>query len=463
MMKYFFLLVLTIISSIGIIAQDFNSKRIQPYKGNNYFWQYDGKPVLLVGGSSDDNLFQIENLKEELDLIKSSGGNYLRNTMSCRDSDNVAPFEKSGNLYDPNEFNEEYWQRLERFLELTSERNIFVQVEIWAFHDFTGYWPSNPWNPLNNTLFSETNTNLKSETYGDRPTYISQFFNSVPKLNNDTLLLSYQQKFVDKLLSIALKYDHVLYCITNEIFSQYSPEWGWYWADYIKKKANEEGKQVDVTEMYQSVDLQHEQHKASLDHPEIFSYIELSQNSANTNQNHWELLQWARAYISQNPRPINHTKTYGGLMGFWTDGPNHGIERFWRSIIGGAASVRFHRPPAGIGISERAQMHIKSASILAQEYDFFTSVPDANSTLLFEREPDEAYLAVNSGENLVVYFPDGGDIVFNLTNYPKTYKLKWLNIEAAEWIRESTIKGGSVIELTAPFMGNWLALLLGQN
>ena len=76
---------------------------------------------MLIGGSSQDNLFQIENLEEELDLIQSVGENYLRNTMSSRDSGNVAPFEKSGGFYDPGTFNEEYWQRLERFLELTAE------------------------------------------------------------------------------------------------------------------------------------------------------------------------------------------------------------------------------------------------------------------------------------------------------------------------------------------------------
>ena len=466
-MKYFFLLVLAIINSIGIIAQNFNSNRIQPYKANNYFWQYDGKPVLLIGGSSDDNLFQIENLEEELDLIQSVGGNYVRNSMSSRDPGNTQPFEKSGNKYNLDKMNKAYWDRLEHFLQLTSERAIFVQIEVWDFHDYFNWygdnWLNSPWNPLNNGVFTEKNTKLEIKHNGNSNTYKGPFFFSVPKLNNDKLLLSYQQKFVDKLLSVSLKYDHVLYCISNEIFSHYSPEWGWYWADYIKKKASEKGIHAEVTEMYQNINLQHEQHKASLDNPEIFSYIDLSQNSVNTDQKHWDLLQWGRAYISQHPRPINHTKTYGGLYGYWTGGPNHGIERFWRNIIGGAASVRFHRPPSGMGISERAQMHIKSASMLAQEYDFFTSIPDANSTLLLERNLDEAYLAVNSGENLVVYFPDGGDIALNLTNYPKTYKLKWLNIEAAQWIQESTKNGGSIIELKAPFMGNWVALLLVEN
>lgn len=463
MKKYFLFTWLILSSATLIFAQSFNQRRIQPYSQNQSFWQYDGRPVLLIGGSSEDNLFQIENLENELDIIRSNGGNYIRNTMSCRDEGNVAPFIKTGKRYNPDKFNEEYWNRFEKLLKLTAERNIFVQIEIWAFHDFTGYWTENPWNPLNNTLFTEINTKLKSEPYGDRPTYISHFFNSVPKLNNDTLLLSYQQKFVDKLLSISFKYDHVLYCITNEIFSQYSPEWGWYWSDYIKEKAKIAGIGTEVTEMFQTVDIKHDQHKASLDFPEKYSYVELSQNSFNSNQEHWDFLQWVRNYVAQNPRPINHVKLYGGLIGSWTSGPTHGVERFWRSIIGGTASVRFHRPPYGIGISERAQNNVLSASMLANEYDFFTSVPDVDLALLQERESDEAYLAKNNSDDIVVYFPDGGNVIINLTEFPGSYNLKWLNIEAAKWEGSITVVGGGEIELKPRFFGNWVALLSAER
>jgi hypothetical protein len=60
----------------------------------------------------------------------------------------------------------------------------------------------------------------------------------VPALNDDRVLLSYQQRFVDKVLSYSLHCDHVLYCISNEIHPQYPPEWGWYWADYLRKQAS---------------------------------------------------------------------------------------------------------------------------------------------------------------------------------------------------------------------------------
>ena len=57
-----------------------NADRIQPYAKNPFYWQYKGAPVLLLGGSVEDNLFQIADIKDQLDLLHSLGGNYVRST-----------------------------------------------------------------------------------------------------------------------------------------------------------------------------------------------------------------------------------------------------------------------------------------------------------------------------------------------------------------------------------------------
>ena len=60
------------------------SDRIHPWPDNPRYWQYKGKPVLLLGGSKDDNLFQIPDLVAHLDEMQAVGANYIRNTMSDR-------------------------------------------------------------------------------------------------------------------------------------------------------------------------------------------------------------------------------------------------------------------------------------------------------------------------------------------------------------------------------------------
>ena len=59
---------------------------LRPWSENAWYWSYHGQPVLLLGGSDDDNLFQWpeEKLIPQLDRIVAAGGNVVRNTMSDR-------------------------------------------------------------------------------------------------------------------------------------------------------------------------------------------------------------------------------------------------------------------------------------------------------------------------------------------------------------------------------------------
>ena len=62
---------------------------LEPWSENAWYWSVEGQPVLLLGGSDDDNLFQwpAEKLIPQLDRIVSAGGNVIRNTMSDRDEE----------------------------------------------------------------------------------------------------------------------------------------------------------------------------------------------------------------------------------------------------------------------------------------------------------------------------------------------------------------------------------------
>jgi hypothetical protein len=46
---------------------------LQPYAKNPRYWQYKGQPVLLLGGSKDDNLFQIPGLQAHLNELRAAG------------------------------------------------------------------------------------------------------------------------------------------------------------------------------------------------------------------------------------------------------------------------------------------------------------------------------------------------------------------------------------------------------
>ena len=64
-------------------------ERIARSPDNPWYWQYGGRPVLLLGGLNQDNPFNHPeldgDLEKSLDRLAAAGGNYIRNTMSSRD------------------------------------------------------------------------------------------------------------------------------------------------------------------------------------------------------------------------------------------------------------------------------------------------------------------------------------------------------------------------------------------
>ena len=156
---------------------------IRPYINNSMYWQFRGKPCLLLGGTNDDNLFQWagdkSKLVDHLELLLSVGGNYVRNTMSSRancydeegnrieftDKGCVYPFHRQNDgKYDLDRWNDEYWGRLETFLSETHSRDIIVQLELWdAFTLSQQGWMLQPFNPTNNVNYTDKETGLKKE------------------------------------------------------------------------------------------------------------------------------------------------------------------------------------------------------------------------------------------------------------------------------------------------------------
>jgi len=435
-------------------------KSIDIYAENPAYWSYGGKPVLLLGGSAEDNLFQLPDLEAHLDLLRSVGGNYVRNTMSCRDPGDVWPFFRNEEgLYDLDRWNEEFWRRFETFLRLTAERDIVVQIELWATFDYyRENWERNPFNPKNNITYSEEDSELPLEVKNHPSAAGNNFFWSVPAERNQAIVLKYQQRFIDKVLAHSLRYDHILYCMDNE--TAVTPEWGKYWAHYVQHEAAERGKRVHTTEMWNPWDLSHPQHSATFDHPETYSFVDISQNNHQKGQQHWDNAQKQRLRIAERRRPLTNVKIYGA------DGGSYGssrdaVERFWRNGIGGMASARFHRPAeekrAGLGLGELAQANIRSARMLTDAMDLFTCEP--SNELLSERETNEAYCTAHPGREYAVYFPDGGEVMLDVRAVSGSLRIRWLNILKSEWQEPVQGVGGGSLKLTCPGSAPWVVLI----
>ncbi len=443
-----------------------SSNEIQPYTANPKYWQYKGKPVLLLGASNNDNLFQSSDVKAQLDLLHNIGGNYIRNTMDSGDSANVWPFFKLDNgKYDLEKWNSEYWKRFSTLLKLADERDIIVQIEVWDRFDFSrDSWNENPFNAANNINYSPEESGMSTD-YPKHPSAdLQPFFHSIagmPKYSPELeLVKKYQEKYVDKMLSYSLKYGNILYCMDNETSTP--PEWGKYWMKYIRKKAGD--RKVFTTDMFDNFYRPEkcESCKNAIQNPEEYSFLDVSQiNSRNFNQAHWDTLRWIIGERNKYPlRPVNCVKTYGGNNSSWGSGSNEdGVERFCRDIIGGCAAVRHHRPTSGNGLNEKAQGTIKSIRKIESIVKLWDVEP--HMELLSEREENEAYLTAAEGTKYVILFPKGGTVKLDLNKYQKKFTGKWISIKSGEWGKQFSVSGGDKAEVAAPDSTGWFAVLSG--
>ncbi len=460
------LLLIGVSSFQGFKNQDPPNDYIKPYGKNPGYWEYKGKPVLLLGGSKNDNLFQSSGLKEHLDSLQAIGGNYIRNTMDSGDSGNIWPFFKQKNgKYDLDKWNKKYWKKFENLLKLANARDIIVQLELWDRFDFSREpWRHSPWNPANNVNYTSEETGLNKE-YPLHPSRdVQPFFHSVPGMSgyseNLDIIRAYQKKYISKLLSYSLKYGNILYCMDNETSTP--PEWGKFWIKYIKEVAERKNIKIYLTDMFDRFFAPRKCPSCLqvIAKPHVYTFVDISQiNSRNFNQSHWDTLQWILKQRDRYPlRPVNNVKIYGGMNSSWGSGSNaDGVERFCRDIMGGCAAARHHRPPYGNGLNDRSRASIQAVRKVETLVKFWNIMP--RMELLSDRDPDEAYLSALPGEEYVIYFTDGGLVALDLRHHNQSFRLQWIDVKSGMWGGKAEIPGGDYRKIEAPGDGGWFAVI----
>ena len=469
------------LSAGPLAAEDKNADRIRPYAENPRYWQYKGKPVMLLGGSKTDHLFLADDLKAHLDEMQAVGANYVRNTMSQREDKDLKPHKLlPDGKFDLDQWNQEYWTRFANTLEWTAEREIVVQIEVWDRFDYSDHskdwkrWQQSPWRPANNVNYTAEQSGL-TDVYPLHPSRDKQpFFHTIPGMKRYQkkydLIRRHQDAFVAKMLSYSLDYGHVLYCMNNETSTP--AQWGQYWIQFIKAKAAEKGVTVCTTDMFDDAfEADKAEHTPIIfKDAEHYMFADISQvNSRNYDQAHWESLLWLLRQVDKHPRPSNHTKIYGsGYKSFGTGGPEDGVERFWRNILGGSASARFHRPDSGNGLNDFAKGSIKAARILESQIKFWEITPQMD--LISDRESNEAYLAAKPGERYALYFTNGGSVGLDLSAATGSFDVTWISVSMGIRTETSatggyrrmkkTIEGGRIVTLSTPYKGGWVAAIV---
>ncbi|MBD3266895.1 hypothetical protein GF373_09515 [bacterium] len=432
------------------ICADSDSDRIRPYEKNNAFWQYKGKPVMLIGGNQDDNTFQIPDLESYLDEIVSVGANYVRNVMSSRDQGNVREFKKLPNgKYDLDQWNDAYWRRLENLLKWSAERDIIVQLTLWdRFDYYRDEWKSSPWNPKNNINYNSAESGL-AKSYPEHP---AKDTNPFMYVGNKVMPL--QEQWIDKILSYTFPAKNVLYNMANEHQSgDKGREWCEYWAGYVRDKASKDGVAIETTQLYD-----HQNWESVVNQPELYTFVEgakvATQWTPKGEGQYDTAVTLIKATNQVKQRPVNGVKMRGSQHYI-----HYMSERGWRPLLAGFAALSWHREGqwGGLGFNATAQGNIKAMKKFTDIVIPWESEP--RQDLLTDRENDEAYIRAIPGRAYGIYFVNGGSVGLNLKDQEGVFQLRWMKVNQGEWEKEVTIQGGKIVTINPPGKGGWAAVV----
>lgn len=452
---------------------------VLPSVENAWYWQIDGHPVMLLGANETDHTFLMPGRAKYLQELQAAGGNLIRNTMSQREPEpeNRPHLCLHDGRYDLSKWNPAYWDKLDSLLAECQTRKLVVALEVWDKFDYQkDYWLASAWRPRNNVNYALSESGLR-DTYG--PTQRSPeknelhmdnpFLLTLPGLDHNPLILEYQQAFVDKTLSVTLKYPNVLYFVGNEW--KESPKWPVYWAKRIHRRAAAAGKDVPVSVMVWS--------SSKAFDPEIdfvlsrrdlfrFAGFRVGNPKIPLGKGHYQRIMQVRSRVGQDgPRPLVDSKVRTGNKTFF-----HPVRqaRVWRGMMAGWSALSHHRvhnhptqgPSMDMGFTDVAKANLRALRSFSDKVQPWECTPSAN--LLEDCDADEAYLLANPGQAYGVYFVLQGDVGLELPGRDASYQLHWINIETGETVAvKEPVQGGGQLRLKTPgdrSSAGWAATLV---
>ncbi len=225
------ILLLTIIIFIANLTLKGQSNRepIRLHPQNPHYFQYQGRPTVLITSaehygavlnSDFDYETYLETLHQDnLNYTRIFVGSYVEiegsfniqhNTLAPATGKFLAPWKRvdqeglyqGERKFDLSQWNPDYFDRLERFIQKADELGIIVEVTFFCSTYQDASWERNPFNPANNVNTLPQNlARKKSNT-----------------LDNGELTI-FQKRLVEKIVSELNGYDNLFYEIQNEPWS----------------------------------------------------------------------------------------------------------------------------------------------------------------------------------------------------------------------------------------------------
>ena len=95
--------------------------------------------------------------------------------------------------------------------------------------------------------------------------------------------------------------------------------------------------------------------------------------------------------------------------------------------------------------------------MITDKMDIFTCAP--HNDLLSNREANEAYCLANPGAEYALYFPNGGEVILDISAINKQLTVQWLDIMKSRWLKPLRVEDKGKITLLCPSKGYWAVLI----
>jgi hypothetical protein len=427
-------------------------------KNPRYFTDNSGKAVYLTGSHTWNNLVDMTTdfSPDKFDYpgyirwIKSLNQNFMRmwawellnwdtqgNWENEPKKHTVAPhpwlrtgpgLALDGQLkFDLNQFDPEYFARLEERLKMADDSGIYVSImlfEGWGLQFSPGAFENHPFHPENNI------NGINGDANGDSSGI------EIHTMGNKKIL-TIQEDYVKHVIDRVNRFDNVLYEISNENHPP-STAWQYHMINFIKDYEKKMPKQhpVGMTFQYRGGSNQ-----TLFDSPADW----ISPNP--------------EGGYRDNPPPADGSKVIlTDTDHLWGIGGNQSW--VWKSFLRGLNPLFMDPYDCKVLANSCDQVWMDSIRISLGYTRMLADRIDLLSMLPLPELASSTYCLANVGSEYLVYLPEGNEVEVNLDDAPGSFHVEWFNPNTGEFTQSGKIEGGREVSLKSPFGAMGVVLYL---
>ena len=427
--------------------------------GNGHYFEYNGKPVFLVGLGSwtpiNHNDFDYVAHNQWYQLY---GINYNRITLTSTwytdHLKHVFPWNRSttagandgGNKFELNDWDPVFWDRLKGYLQDCEDRGIIVCIQFFdecSVEAGSKRWNHHPFNPQNN-INSIPDLDTTDASYSSSTGWSKTFYNV-----NNSVLMTLQDIYMQKLLDETSQYENVIYEMANEYGGEGSTQfpghfaWPQHWIEFFNDYETANGVQLLLTNMPFGEDY---------DQAEYFAVSGIDSIDAYRQFPSYRDVQGVNDFLGAHynkGKPIFAGKI-GNDVGEERGNVNDNRKRLWTLFVSGGAGSGIKGSCWGIvdWTDDRTMEEMVSNihNFIETGVEFWDMTPSDNLIT-----SGTAYCLANVGTEYVVYLPDGDSVTVDLSGARGTLNVEWYNPKDGTYYAERHVIGGGRESFTPPF------------